>query len=56
MHGRLISELKIYDFNSLPKFQALSYTWGSSSETETILCNRQDLEIGASLHEAIRTL
>ena len=54
--GKLITRLKVYDFDSLPEFHALSYTWGSSSRTETILCNGEALEIGANLHEALQTL
>lgn len=53
---KLVSELKVFNVDSLPEFDALSYTWGSSCDTKPFICNGQLLEIGANLHEAIRTL
>lgn len=39
-----------------PGFYALSYTWGSPTRTESILCNGLEMKIAANLHQAIQTL
>jgi hypothetical protein len=42
--------------NSPPRFYALSYTLGSPSTTESILCNGREMQIATNLHEAIQSL
>ncbi|KAH8812124.1 heterokaryon incompatibility protein-domain-containing protein [Xylogone sp. PMI_703] len=39
-----------------PTYEALSYCWGDSSQTELIQCNEQDIYVGSNLGQALRHL
>jgi len=40
----------------LEEYEALSYSWGNSDDTEVILCNNVKLLISKTLFEALETL
>lgn len=39
-----------------PDYEAISYVWGDSTGTETILCNNKAVEVTVSLAQALRRL
>lgn len=41
---------------SRPKFDALSYVWGSSVTTDEITCDSKPRQVGRNLHEALKRL
>ncbi|CAM1511756.1 Fc.00g092690.m01.CDS01 [Cosmosporella sp. VM-42] len=53
---RLIGTLRRVNQQDCPKFTALSYVWGSSTERETISCNGCELLIRKSCYEALLLL
>ena len=54
--GALTCTINTFPLDNPPSFDALSYTWGAPSKTETILCNGHEMKIRANLHEAIQTI
>jgi hypothetical protein len=49
-------ELREYNTDACPTYEALSYCWGDSSEQRTVLCNGQTHSITASLYDALSRL
>jgi hypothetical protein len=52
MHLEMIN----VEFSSMPKYQALSYTWGSPETTKTIAVNGALVEVQQNLHDALFNL
>ena len=45
------------NFNdNLPAYEALSYVWGSSSDTRSIICNGREIAVTRNLRNALRRL
>lgn len=55
-NGTLSVKLDDYAIKSKPKYMALSYTWGSSPFSRTVLCNDATLHVSESLHQALTSL
>jgi hypothetical protein len=52
MHFEMIN----VEFSTMPKYQALSYTWGNPDITETIAVNGALVEVQQNLHGALFNL
>jgi hypothetical protein len=52
MHFEMIN----VEFSTMPKYQALSYTWGNPDITETIAVNGALVEVQQNLHDALFNL
>jgi hypothetical protein len=52
----LVCRLDTYHRLEAPEFDALSYCWGESTETTTIICNNKELPILTSLYVALQHL
>jgi len=49
-------ELKVLAMEEAPHYEALSYVWGSSERTHTMICKDTPMKITASLDTALRVL
>ncbi|KAG7291017.1 hypothetical protein NEMBOFW57_001025 [Staphylotrichum longicolle] len=48
--------LESFDIEEFPDYEALSYAWGTSVETESVLCNDATFTISRTLGDALRAL
>jgi hypothetical protein len=53
---KLVCRLDRYPQWLAPEYDALSYAWGNSTDTTTIICNGIELSISTALHVALRHL
>ncbi|KAF2809786.1 uncharacterized protein BDZ99DRAFT_342198, partial [Mytilinidion resinicola] len=52
----IVGELKVFPFDSAPKYEALSYVWGPPEPTKSITLNGQEVSVGVSLFAALHGL
>ncbi|KAK7740665.1 hypothetical protein SLS53_005133, partial [Cytospora paraplurivora] len=49
----LVCSLRDYSLDDEPDFEAISYSWGSSDKTHTIMCDDRPLAITKNLHTVL---
>lgn len=40
-------------YHPMPRYEALSYAWGSPEKTKSIMCNSKEIRISGNLHAAL---
>lgn len=48
--------LDVYDRDALPKYEALSYTWGGETRTRSIVCNGKPFPVTENCYRALKAL
>lgn len=54
--GDLVCSLEIGDLSVPPEYTALSYAWGDTSNTATIVCHDKTVQVTQTLHAALQRL
>jgi len=50
----LIGELEFFALSNAPKYEAISYVWGTTSRSAEIICDGCSLPLTESLHDALQ--
>lgn len=48
--------MKTHTLTEAPTYRALSYVWGTTSQSETIICSGKELKVTLNLHATLSTL